>query len=411
MNDTIAAILLFLGFIVYVQPYGGSSDYTLSKWNYTHVNKRCYGRNEFASTVYDICMDIRICKNALVTLAMGDWPEVCGWVDNVVPKVCCGRPVLHGRATRRKIKEEKERYSYCGRSSWAPKLSQTEHKFYELLKDLPNVNESDPSLFDPPLGETTFLGSYGAGIGSVFAVNGEFPWMVSIQENGRHVCGGSLIDNTHVLTAAHCFVSRRAALDPTRFVIRAGSIFLNEGITVNVKKIVLHEKFTSGRHYNDIAILTIEKEAYLKPVCLPSPELSVRDLTGANTTMLGWGHTSYGGKGTKELQAVKDMPVVTTETCRQAYSRVGGNRLSSGITNDFICAGPEDGSKDACQSDSGGPLMYKDTDYDFPVGVPTERWMLVGIVSFGFRCGEPGFPGVYTRVSSYMSWILRHMND
>ncbi|GBM62104.1 hypothetical protein AVEN_87692-1, partial [Araneus ventricosus] len=58
-----------------------------------------------------------------------------------------------------------------------------------------------------------------------------------------------------------------------------------------------------------------------------------------------------------------------------------------------ICAGPEDGSKDACQSDSGGPLMYKNTDYDFPVGVGTERWILVGIVSFGYRCGEPEFPG------------------
>ncbi|GBM72774.1 hypothetical protein AVEN_3422-1 [Araneus ventricosus] len=64
-----------------------------------------------------------------------------------------------------------------------------------------------------------------------------------------------------------------------------------------------------------------------------------------------------------------------------------------------------------CRSDSGGPLMYKNTDYDFPVGVATERWILVGVVSFGYRCGEPGFPGVYTRVSSYMAWILRNMED
>ncbi|GBO23349.1 hypothetical protein AVEN_75716-1, partial [Araneus ventricosus] len=63
------------------------------------------------------------------------------------------------------------------------------------------------------------------------------------------------------------------------------------------------------------------------------------------------------------------------------------------------------------KSDSGGPLMYKNTDFDFPVGIGTERRVLVGIVSFGFRCGEPGFPGVYTRVSSYMPWILRHMKD
>ncbi|GBN11455.1 Clotting factor B [Araneus ventricosus] len=105
------------------------------------------------------------------------------------------------------------------------------------------------------------------------------------------------------------------------------------------------------------------------------------------------------------------MPVVTIEKCREAYRLIGRSRLPRGITNDFICAGLEDGSKDACQSDSGGPLMYKNTDFDFPVGVGTERRVLVGIVSFGFRCGEPGFPGVYTRVSSYMPWILRHMKD
>ncbi|GBN98754.1 hypothetical protein AVEN_100001-1 [Araneus ventricosus] len=138
----------------------------------------CYGRIELSTPIYDICVDIRVCKYALATLAMGDWPEVCGWVDNVVPKVCCGNPVLHGRATRRKIKEEKERYSYCGRATYAPQLSPTEHDFYELLKQLPDVNESDPSAFDPPLGETTFVKNVAPSIGSVFAENGEFPWMV-----------------------------------------------------------------------------------------------------------------------------------------------------------------------------------------------------------------------------------------
>ncbi|GBO27777.1 hypothetical protein AVEN_56534-1, partial [Araneus ventricosus] len=71
----------------------------------------CLGRSEESDSPYHLCKDIRVCKYAVVTLAMGDWPEVCGWVDNVVPKVCCGDPVFHGRATQRKIKEDKERHS------------------------------------------------------------------------------------------------------------------------------------------------------------------------------------------------------------------------------------------------------------------------------------------------------------
>ncbi|GBN66767.1 Clotting factor B, partial [Araneus ventricosus] len=235
---------------------------------------------------------------------------------------------------------------------------------------------------------------------------------VSVKENGKHLCGGSIIDKTHVLTAAHCFGSRSSILDPSHFVVHAGDIELFSGYPINVSKILVHEKYNDGQNYNDIAILTLEKEIhpYLHPICLPSPELSVRNLAGANTSMLGWGHTSYRGKMTSKLQIVADIPVVTTENCRQAYRRVGRSRLPRGITNDFICAGLEEGGKDACQSDSGGPLMYKDGDYYSYTGY-YQRWVLVGIVSFGFRCGEPGFPGVYTRVSSFMPWILRNIKD
>ncbi|GBM33445.1 hypothetical protein AVEN_213536-1, partial [Araneus ventricosus] len=85
-------------------------------------------------------------------------------------------------------------------------------------------------------------------------------------------------------------------LDPRSFVVRAGDIIRDNGYQVNVTKIILHEKFVPGQYYNDIAILTLENEVQPlnRPVCLPSPELSIRNLTGANTTLLGWGHTSYG---------------------------------------------------------------------------------------------------------------------
>ncbi|CAL1268294.1 unnamed protein product [Larinioides sclopetarius] len=417
---------------------------------------RAQWNGQLNTDCHSSCTDIRICTAAKASLALGGFPKVCGFVDYVVPKVCCEYPFVLGNALERKIKEEKERHAYCGRALYAPRLSQVRHDFDTLLNVLPKVDTSDPSRFDPPVDTgisdwfnalpqihleynrilktlpdvdisdpTRFnpplepapfrsISDY-SGISDVltYSLQDQFPWMVSIRKNGKHLCGGSLIDTTHVLTAAHCFDSRRT-LNLSFIAVRTGNIDKDKGTLVNVTQIILHEKYIPGQSYHDIAMLTLENEVstlYHRPVCLPSPELSIKDFTGTNTTLLGWGHRSFGGKGTTKLQVISSIPVVTNRQCRQAYSKVAGSRLPEGITNDFICAGAEDGSVDACQGDSGGPLMYSHTDYDFPADVPTERWVLVGIVSFGFRCGEPGFPGVYTRVTSYMNWILRNTKD
>lgn len=97
-----------------------------------------------------------------------------------------------------------------------------------------------------------------------------------------------------------------------------------------------------------------------------------------------------GGKeSTVQRQAV--LPVWRNEDCNAAYFQP--------ITSNFLCAGYSQGGKDACQGDSGGPLMLR----------VEGRWTQIGIVSFGNKCGEPGYPGVYTRVSEYTDWVKNNM--
>ncbi|KAL0102967.1 hypothetical protein PUN28_018341 [Cardiocondyla obscurior] len=236
-------------------------------------------------------------------------------------------------------------------------------------------------------------------VGGEEALPGRWPWMAAIfLHSARRTefwCGGSLIGPRHILTAAHCTRDQRQRPFAARqFTVRLGDIDLERDDepsspeTYTVKEIHAHPDFSRVGFYNDIAILeltrTVRRSPYVIPICLP--QTRGKPFAGARPTVVGWGTTYYGGKeSTVQRQAV--LPVWRNEDCNAAYFQP--------ITSKFLCAGYSQGGKDACQGDSGGPLMLQIKGH----------WTQIGIVSFGNKCGEPGYPGVYTRVSEFIDWI------
>ncbi|XP_054003585.1 proclotting enzyme-like isoform X1 [Hylaeus anthracinus] len=242
-------------------------------------------------------------------------------------------------------------------------------------------------------------------VGGEEALPGRWPWMAAIFLHGskrtEFWCGGSLIGPRHILTAAHCTRDQRQRPFAARqFTVRLGDIDLERDDepsapeTYAVKKIHAHPKFSRVGFYNDIAVLEltrpVRKSPYVIPICMPQSRYRNERFAGARPTVVGWGTTYYGGKeSTVQRQAV--LPVWRNEDCNAAYFQP--------ITSNFLCAGYSQGGKDACQGDSGGPLMLR----------ADGRWIQIGIVSFGNKCGEPGYPGVYTRVTEYTDWIKSNL--
>ncbi|XP_055699623.1 proclotting enzyme [Phlebotomus papatasi] len=360
------------------------------------------------------CQDLSSCPSLLLDL--GHLRDSLCFKSLFVPGVCC--PVRESTilTTQRPIVQSPVRPETTTSASLiikpiGPLTTTTTRPMVPVFtvpsgqaEDLNAIDTDDNSvgqIVDPAdCGQQEY--TTGRIVGGVESPNGQWPWMAAIFLHGpkrtEFWCGGSLVGTKYVLTAAHCTRdSRQRPFAARQFTVRLGDVDLSKDsepsapVTFKVKEVRAHPRFSRVGFYNDIAIIVLEKPVrkskYVIPVCLPTRNLpSPERLAGRRGTVVGWGTTYYGGKeSTTQRQA--NLPVWRNEDCNRAYFQP--------ITDNFLCAGYSEGGVDACQGDSGGPLMMR----------IDARWTQLGIVSFGNKCGEPGYPGVYTRISEYMDWI------
>ncbi|XP_066202075.1 vitamin K-dependent protein C isoform X3 [Saccopteryx leptura] len=228
------------------------------------------------------------------------------------------------------------------------------------------------------------------------SLQGESPWQVILLDSKKKLyCGAVLIHTSWVLTAAHCME------DSKKLIVRLGEYDRRRKekweVDIDIQEVLIHPNYSKSSSDNDIALLRLAQPAIfsqtIMPICLPDRGLSDRELTkvGQETVVTGWGYRSETKKNRTFVLNFIKVPVVPHNECVQAmFNKVSENMLCAGILGD---------TRDACEGDSGGPMVtsFRGT------------WFLVGLVSWGEGCGRLNNYGIYTKVSRYLDWIHGHM--
>ncbi|XP_021794267.1 transmembrane protease serine 11E [Papio anubis] len=225
-------------------------------------------------------------------------------------------------------------------------------------------------------------------VGGTEVEEGEWPWQASLQWDGSHRCGATLINATWLVSAAHCFTTYK---NPARWTASFGVTITPSKMKRGLRRIIVHEKYKYPSHDYDISLAELSSPVpytnAVHRVCLP--DASYEFHPGDVMFVTGFGALKNDGSSQNHLRQAQ-VTLIDTTTCNEPQAYNGA------ITPRMLCAGSLKGKRDACQGDSGGPLVSSDA---------RDIWYLAGIVSWGDECAKPNKPGVYTRVTALRDWI------
>ncbi|MGW6914531.1 S1 family peptidase [Kitasatospora sp. NPDC054939] len=236
-------------------------------------------------------------------------------------------------------------------------------------------------------------------VGGTAVSTKDHPWMVALSSrrlfgSGRsgQFCGGALLTPTKVITAAHCFYDessgKRVERPGLTAVLGRDDLRGSAGREVEVRSVVVHPAYDFHTNMNDVAVLTLADPQPTRPVIRTVGQGETGPYAaGTPARVYGWGDTVGNGSYSPTLRGV-EVPIVSDQACVRAYPGGADGRFEA---RGMVCAGHEQGGKDACQGDSGGPLVVDGR--------------LVGLVSWGTGCAEAAHPGVYTRIASVADWV------
>ncbi|XP_078544754.1 coagulation factor IX [Lissotriton helveticus] len=230
-------------------------------------------------------------------------------------------------------------------------------------------------------------------VGGTDSMKGEIPWQVHLlNKDGVGFCGGSIISEKWIVTAAHCFPT----VTEFKVVVGEHNTELNDGTEqyLQVKQVIMHHSYnaTQNKYHHDIALIELatpmQLNSYVTPICIANKDFidSLTKEKSVRNIVSGWGDVRFQGRPATVLQKL-EVPFVDRAACKRS------SRFT--VFVNMFCAGYADVSKDSCQGDSGGPLASQFNDV----------WFLTGVISWGEKCAMKDKYGVYTRVSRFADWI------
>ncbi|XP_052220080.1 neurotrypsin-like [Dreissena polymorpha] len=216
------------------------------------------------------------------------------------------------------------------------------------------------------------------------AGKGFYPWHVGVRNQYKNICGGTILNDRWILSAAHCFQVHTGDHD-----LMKSDPFEQQ---FELEQLIEHPNFISASKGYDIALMKVKLNngagikfsEDVQPACLPDAGMDYE--TGTICHISGWGKTSLNATKDETVLRAAEVPLIDDVVCKRQYTT---------FTQNMVCAGYMDGGIDTCQGDSGGPLVCS----------VDGLYYVMGVTSFGHKCGLQNYPGVYAKVAPFQSWI------